>query len=221
MNRTGTGRFITLEGGEGSGKSTQARLIRDWLATEGHPVMLTSEPGGTEIGQALRQVLMANQNTDMVPETELLLYIADRAQHVRARILPALTDGHIVISDRYHDSSVAYQHYARGVPMATLDFLFQELAGGLVPDLTIVMDLPIPAAMERIQRRSLSDPDSVSRFEEEARTFHERVREGFHRIAATDPDRVKLVDGNRDQQEVFASIQQLIRKVLPTTGELS
>ncbi len=220
MNRTIPGRFITLEGGEGSGKSTQARLIRDWLAAEGHPVLLTSEPGGTEIGQALRQVLMANQNTDMVPETELLLYIADRAQHVRARILPALAEGHIVISDRYHDSSVAYQHYARGVPMATLDFLFHELAGGLVPDLTIVMDLPIPVAMERIQRRSVTDPDSVSRFEEEALAFHERVRDGFHRIAASDPDRVKLVDGHRDQQDVFASVRQLIQGILPAAGEL-
>ena len=209
------GRFVTLEGGEGSGKSTQSRFIGDWLRAEGYNVLLTSEPGGTEIGQALRQVLMDNRNRDIVPETELLLYIADRAQHVSTRIIPALETGAIVISDRYHDSSVAYQHFARGVPMETLNFLFHNLAGGLVPDLTLVLDLSIETAMARIEKRSVSDPSSVSRFEEEERIFHENVRRGFHAIAAEDPERVRLIDGDRSPETVFQEIQRLILPILP------
>lgn len=201
------GLFITLEGGEGSGKSTQAIRIKNWLQDRGHKVLLTSEPGGTRIGRLLREVVMNPAHDEIVPETELMLYIADRAQHVRTRIQPALDEGAIVISDRYHDSSVAYQHFGRGVPMAVLDFLFEHLTGGLRPRLTFVLDLPVEDAMNRVKLRTDRDPATHSRFEEEALAFHHRVRNGFLEIARCEPDRVKRIDAGADPDQVFAQIR--------------
>ncbi len=208
MSRTVPGgMFVTLEGGEGSGKSTQARRIGQWLRKEGYRILLTSEPGGTPIGRMLREVVMNPAHREIVPETELLLYIADRAQHVQTRILPELREGAIVVSDRYHDSSVAYQHYGRGVPMDILNFLFNNLAGGLQPHLTFVLDLPVEDAMKRVRHRADKDPASHSRFEEEELAFHKRVRNGFLEIVRTDPQRVKRVDGTGSPDQVFEQIR--------------
>ncbi|NOY22027.1 MAG: dTMP kinase [Acidobacteria bacterium] len=210
-----TGLFITLEGGEGSGKSTQGEMLTRHLQEKGYRVVWTKEPGGTDIGQALRKVVMSNRHGDMVPETELLIYLADRTQHVKSKILPAIREGNIVISDRYHDSSVAYQHFARGVPMATLDFLFQNLAGGLVPDITFILDISPDTAMKRIEKRTVSDPGSMSKFEEETLSFHKKVRQGFLEIAAKEPNRVKVIPADQPRNEIFNRILSFLNPVLP------
>ncbi len=218
------GLFITLEGGEGSGKTTQGILLTRHLQEMGHRVVWTKEPGGTDIGQALRTVVMSNRHKNMVPETELLIYLADRTQHVKSKIIPAIREGKIVISDRYHDSSVAYQHFARGVPMATLDFLFRNLAGGLVPDITFFLDIPPGAAMKRVAKRVISDPDSLSKFEEETPSFHRKVRQGFLEIANREPDRVKVISADQPQDVVFARIISFLDPLLsssPAGGESS
>ncbi len=211
----GTGLFITLEGGEGSGKSTQGKMLTSHLQEKGHRVVWTKEPGGTDIGQALRKVVMSNRHGDMVPETELLIYLADRAQHVKSKILPAIQKGEIVISDRYHDSSVAYQHFARGVPITTLNFLFQKLAGGIIPDITFILDISPEAAMKRIEKRTISDPDSLSKFEEEALSFHRKVRQGFLEIAEKEPDRVKIIPADQPRNEIFNQILSFLNPLLP------
>lgn len=211
------GLFITLEGGEGSGKSTQGKMLASYLREKGHHVVWTKEPGGTEIGQALRQVVMSTHHGDMVPETELLIYLADRAQHVKARILPAIREGEIVISDRYHDSSVAYQHFARGVPMATLDFLFRNLAGDLVPDITFVLDISPETAMKRIEKRTITHPDSLSKFEEEELSFHRKVRQGFLKIAEKEPNRVKVIAADQPREDIFDQILPFLIPLLPAT----
>ncbi len=213
----GTGLFITLEGGEGSGKTTQGEMLNRYLQDLGHPVVWTKEPGGTDIGQALRKVVMSNRHGDMVPETELLIYLADRTQHVKSKIIPAIAEGKIVISDRYHDSSVAYQHFARGVPMDTLDFLFQRLAGGLVPDITFVLDISPETAMKRIEKRSISDPGSLSKFEEEARSFHRKVRQGFLDISRKAPGRVKVIPADQAPDKIFGQILDILTPLLPPT----
>ncbi len=214
-----SGLFITLEGGEGSGKTTQGKQLVHHLEKMGYPVVWTKEPGGTDIGRSLREVVMSNLHQDMVPETELLIYMADRTQHVKSKILPALRDGKIVISDRYHDSSVAYQHFARGVPMTTLNFLFRKLVGGLVPDITFVLDMPPEAAMSRIKKRGIADPSSLSKFEEEALSFHRKVRQGFLKIAELEPKRVKVIPADRPREEVFQQISRHLSALLPSNGE--
>ena len=211
------GLFITLEGGEGSGKSTQGELLAADLRGKGYEVVLTREPGGTDIGRALREVVMSTCHQDMAPETELLIYLADRAQHVKTRIIPSLKKGNIVISDRYHDSSVAYQHFARGVPMKTLDFIFRNLTGNLIPDITFVLDISPEAAMKRIEKRSVTDPESLSKFEEEALVFHRKVREGFIAISRKEPDRVKLIPADAQKDEIFRQILAHLKPILPPT----
>jgi dTMP kinase len=214
---TSSGFFITLEGGEGSGKSTQGEMLTRHLQGKGHHVVWTKEPGGTEIGQALRKVVMSTHHGDMVPETELLIYLADRTQHVKSKILPAMREGGIVISDRYHDSSVAYQHFARGVPMATLDFLFRNLAGALVPDITFVLDISPETAIKRIEKRTVEHPESLSKFEEEALSFHRKVRQGFLEIAAKEPNRVKVIPADRPREDIFDHILTFLIPLLPAT----
>ncbi|NOZ12938.1 MAG: dTMP kinase [Acidobacteria bacterium] len=220
MNKK-TGLFITLEGGEGSGKTTQGNQLVHRLKEMGYPVVWTKEPGGTDIGRSLREVVMSNRHKDMVPETELLIYMADRTQHVKSKILPALRDGKIVISDRYHDSSVAYQHFARGVPMTTLNFLFRELAGGLIPNITFVLDMAPETAIRRIKKRGITDPASLSKFEEEALPFHRKVRHGFLKIAELEPERVKVIPADRPREEVFQQISRHLSALLPSNGENS
>ncbi len=209
------GLFITLEGGEGSGKTTQGIRLAKHLRQIGYPVVQTKEPGGTDIGQALREIVMSNHHKDMVPETELLIYLADRAQHVHSKIIPAIRQGKIVISDRYHDSSVAYQHFARGVPLETLDFIFRKLTGGLVPTLTFVLDIPPESALTRIKQRGITNPDSISKFEEEALSFHRKVRQGFLNIAKNEPERVRVIDGTQSPDRVFNRIVEILTPILP------
>ncbi len=195
-----TARFITLEGGEGVGKSTSLTSIADFLAGRGISYVLTREPGGTELGEAIRRLLLDSATRDVDPIAELLLIFAARAQHVHQVIRPALAAGTWVICDRFTDASYAYQGSGRRLgdaPVATLEQLVQ---GGLRPDLTLVLDLAPEIGLARIQGRTLD------RFEREQQAFFTRVRAGYRQRAAAEPERCKLIDASVSPEQVAAAI---------------
>jgi dTMP kinase len=181
------GFFITLEGIEGSGKTTQALFLKELLRAKGMEVVVTREPGGPPIAEKIRDILLDPANKQMVPLTELFLYEASRAQHVAEIILPALDAGKAVICDRFFDASTAYQGSARGLDLAAVRQLNLLATGGLKPDLTLVLDLPVEVGLRRLGRR----PD---RIESEALEFHERVRQGYLAVASLEEFRIKVID---------------------------
>ncbi len=198
--------FIVFEGGDGSGKSTQARLLRDWLAGQGREVVLTREPGGTELGRRLRREVLHGDDLD--PRTEALLYAADRAHHVHTLVRPALARGAVVVSDRYIDSSVAYQGAGRALGGDEIRELSLWATGGLLPGLTVVLDVDAATAAGRRSRR----PD---RLEREPHGFHEEVRSAFLALAAADPERYVVVDSSRSREDVHAAV---VAAVAPLVG---
>ncbi len=199
------GLFITLEGIDGCGKSTQARLLADWLQGEGHCVRLTREPGGTKPGEAIRDLLLSRDHS-IPAEAELFLYLADRALHVAEVIRPALAQGCLVVCERYGDSTLAYQGYGRGLDLDLLRRLNALATSGVEADLTLVLDLP--------PEQARLDGDRLDRLESEGREFRQRVAEGFRKLARAEPQRIKLVDGRPAVHIVQAQVTELVRGLL-------
>ena len=203
------GCFITIEGPDGSGKTLQAKRLAEALSGRGHDVLLTREPGGTRLGDQLYDLLMGQGGELIDPVADALLFNAARAQHVATIIRPALAAGRVVISARYADSTMAYQGYGLGVDLATLRRIIQIATGGLVPDRTILLDLPVEAGLKR------KTPDTITRFESAYDVpYHLRVRTGFLEMAAAEPGRWVVVDGDRDPDAVFADVQSAALEVL-------
>lgn len=206
-------RFITFEGGDGTGKTTQLRWLDAYLTSRGQVCSLTREPGGTSLGTHIRQVLLEVGRQRIASPTELFLYLADRAHHVQEVILPALNSGKVVLCDRYTDSTIAYQGYGRGVDLALLRQLNELASRGLTPDLTFLFDCPVEVGLARTARRQLEKSSSASRedrFEQEKVEFHEKVRRGFLEIARSEPKRVCVLDASHSVQDVSAAIKAII-----------
>lgn len=203
------GWFVTLEGIEGSGKSTQAAILAQSLRARGHNVIVTREPGGTRAGEFIRSIFLDSE-VSLQSAAELLLVLADRAQHVNEKLRVALENGHIVISDRYSDSTIAYQGYGRGLDLKLVRELNRFASSGLTPDLTIVLDCPPEIGLERTKQRAELAARAHDRFEAEQLEFHRRVRDGFRTIARNEPARVVLLDSTREPGVVSADILQLV-----------
>ena len=211
---TKRGVFITFEGPEGSGKSTQLRMLAAKLREAGHDVLETQEPGGTPIGAQIRRVLLSAANSDLCPTAELLLMFASRAQNVDQLILPALAAGQVVLCDRFTDSTLAYQGSARGLGAEVVYELDRIACRGLVPALTALIDIDADTGFERARRRNDRTQDSDSRMEQQTAAFHRTVREAYRQIAADDPRRVRLIDGARSREEVAADVMEAVTQLL-------
>ncbi|MBC6458476.1 dTMP kinase [Actinomadura sp. HBU206391] len=205
---TGRGVLIAFEGGEGAGKTTQARLAAIWLRDHGYDVVTTQEPGATKIGMRLRAILLDKESTGLSSRAETLLYAADRADHVATVIEPALRRGAIIITDRYVDSTLAYQGYGRKLPADEIAKINTWATGGLVPDLTILLDVPSDVGLGRFA-------SPADRIESEPQEFHERVRRGFRVLAEAEPQRYLVVDARQPQAEITRQIQDRVREILP------
>ncbi len=195
------GRFLTLEGVSGVGKSTQARRLARWFSSRGQEVVTTRDPGGTALGQALRRVLL-DSSEPVSAEAEIALFFADRAQNLAEVIRPALDRGAIVIGDRFTDSTLAYQGYGRGAPIPRILRMDEAVTGGFRPDLTLLLDLPPAVGLARLE--------TADRIEREAIRFHERVREGFWKLADEAPERIVRVDASGDPDEVWERVRTAV-----------
>jgi dTMP kinase len=205
--RLSQGLFITFEGPDGSGKSTQARILAERLRREGYAVVESVEPGGTRIGQQIRRILLDPDNQDLRAIPELLLMFAARAQNVEQSILPALHEGRIVVSDRFTDSSIAYQGAARGLGWDTVLKVDRIACHGLVPDLTLCIDIDTETGLSRAHRRNLDTAGRhEARLDEQAVEFHHKVRDAYHELARREPQRVRLIDGHGSEEEVAAKV---------------
>jgi dTMP kinase len=200
------GRFITFEGLDGSGKSTQIRLLAERLRAAGHEVFETAEPGGTPVGRQIRRILLDSTNHEITPIAEMLLMFACRAQNVDQWILPALGAGKIVISDRFTDSTLAYQGAGRGLGSETVLDVDRIACRGLVPDLTVYIDLDPVTSLTRARARSQEQQDIETRLEEQDIEFYRVVREAYRQLAADEPNRFKLIDGTGSADEIAAEI---------------
>jgi len=204
-----TGFFISFEGSEGCGKSTQIRLLVELLSAVGGTPILVREPGGTPIGESIRHLLQHSaEGRAMEPETELLLFAASRAQLVRQEILPALSAGRIVISDRFLDSTTVYQGVARKIPAEILGMINRFAAGPRLPDITFLLDMDSAEAYKRLMRRPAANRD---RMEEQPPAFYEAVRRGYLELAATQSDRIRLLDATKPEREIAREIRAALR----------
>ena len=200
-----TGKFITVEGIEGAGKTTCMQVVTEVIEHQGINAIHTREPGGTVLGEDLRSLLLGHNHTGMSDDAELLMMFAARAEHIAQKIQPALDDGKWVLCDRFTDATYAYQGYGRGIPLEKIAGLENWVQGELRPDLTLLMDLPVEVGMERAGKRSAPD-----RFESEAWDFFERIRQGYLSIAAEQPSRVKVIDASQDLPDVQAQVRVAI-----------
>jgi len=223
MTAARRGCFITLEGGEGVGKSTQAQLLAGRLREAGQRTVTTREPGGSPRAEALRRVILSGAAAPFGPSGEAILFSAARIDHIDQKIAPALADGEWVVCDRFADSTRAYQGAAGKLDKSLIDSLERVALGDMRPDLTLILDMPVEKSLARAQaRRDVGDPD---RFEKENRDFHETLRQAFVQIAAAEPQRCILIDADRPSEEVakaiWASVRQRLGRRLPSVGRRS
>ena len=221
------GVLLSFEGGEGCGKTTQIELLAGVLRERGHEVVITREPGGTPLGLALRRILLHPElkqeleqqaAAPLATKAELLLMLADRAQHIQAVIAPSLQAGQIVLCDRFADSTTAYQGHGRGFDLAEIARLNAFVCGACMPQLTFVLDLPVTVGLRRAQERR--GTAAVDRFEAESVAFHERLRSGFLQIARAEPERVCILDANQSIDVVQRAILEKVQKRMPTLASL-
>lgn len=206
--------FITFEGVEGCGKSTQATLLGEWLTASGYQVVMTREPGGCPVSDRIRAILLNPSNSSITADTELFLYAAARSQHVAEIIRPALENGRAVICDRYVDATLAYQGHARGLALDKIRHLNQLAAGETLPDLTLLLDLPCELGLPRARKRNRDQATAdEGRFEDESLTFHQKVREGYLALAAEQP-RIVVLDARGDISSVHHRIVSVVAAFL-------
>lgn len=214
MSSTEPGLFITFEGPDGSGKSTQARMFAERLRQEGYSVVESVEPGGTAIGQQIRRILLDPANQELCGRAELLLMFAARAQNVEQLILPALAEGRIVVSDRFTDSSIAYQGSARGLGWDTVLEVDRIACRGLRPDLTLCIDIDTAAGLARAHSRNRGVGRLESRLDEQAIEFHEKARAAYHELARREPARFRLIDGDAPPDVIAGKVWEQARELL-------
>ena len=211
------GLFITFEGLEGCGKTTQAKMLFDFLIKQKIPSIYTKEPGGTKIGDKIRKILLDQKNDGMDYKTEMLLFLASRAENVRLIILPALEEGKVVISDRFYDSTTAYQGYGRGIDLKIVKHLNSLVVGKAIPDLTFILDID---PYEGLRRSASFGNLHEMRFEEEflnkkiieGKLFLERVRHGYYQLSREETGRVKIIDANRNKEDIYNEIVEIVNK---------
>ena len=203
------GKFITIEGGEGAGKSTMMDRLADWLEYHGHRVVRTREPGGTDLAEKIRAILLDDQHGELSGQSELLLVFASRAQHLEELIRPALARGDTVLCDRFTDASWAYQGGGRQMPDEWIAALEQMVHGDLQPDLTLLLDLPVEQGLKRASRRGEAD-----RFEQESSGFFKRVRQAYLARAKSSADRFEIIDASGDIDQVWSQIESVLERRL-------
>jgi len=211
------GKFITFEGIDGSGKSTQLRMLTSELLVRGFQVLPTMEPGGTPLGRRLREAFLETEET-VSPLAELLLFAADRAQHVNFLVKPALTEGKIVISDRFADATVAYQGAGRGFSEEVVSQIIEFATTGLKPDLTLFFDLPVEKALLRTNNRTDAG-EHKNRMDKETAEFYERVREGYLKIAANEPGRFRVIEASGSTGEIKTRVLEIVSNFLDKAQE--
>ncbi len=223
-NKTNLGLFISMEGPEGAGKSTQAAMLAEWLLTKGIPVLLTREPGDGAIGAQIRRIILDPQNKALTAKAEAMLYAADRAQHVECVLQPALKQGVVVVCDRYVDSNIAYQGYGRGIDLGFLKEINEMATIGLMPDVTILLDLAPEVGLQRVKEREAAiagkKATDIDRIEQETLAFHQRLCQGYHEIAAQEPARVQVVDASMRTGAIKEEIRKIVSSKLMQHGFL-
>ena len=198
--------FITFEGIEGCGKTTQIGLLTSYLQGIQRPFLLTREPGGTEVGERIRQILLSSENAGIEPMAELFLYAAARVQHYRQVISPALHERNIVLCDRFADATLAYQGYGRGLDLAWIEKIHSRTVENIKPDLTFLLDVPVEEGLRRALKRMEKHTEKEDRFEREALDFHQRVRDGYLALARREPQRIIVLDGMKDEGTIHHGI---------------
>ena len=208
--------FITLEGIEGCGKTTQIKHLTTFFEDRGQPYVVTREPGGTAIGREIRSILLDPSSKGIVPKAELLLYLADRAQHIERLVKPCLADNKVVLCDRYFDATVVYQGYARGIDTGFIRDLHRLILEDFKPDITLLLDLEPRVGLARAWKElnSGSRRGNESRFEEEDLSFHEKVRAGYLELARMEPERFRIIDASKGEMQVQADIRAVLTEVL-------